>query len=378
MNLFEMLSNKKFKLSGNIDERYFQPNDDGTYSATPLFIYNVARDVAADIKAIVIGTKNETYTTVANNKGAGYDVVDSWAKHEHDADWGVKYEKQIKEADKKWKEYRNSHLDEFEQNKSTVDVGDIPTARFFSAYRPDFGSKSVSELMSMYKEAVELKKKYGDELRDTLPQRPGNLISKDEFKDAHDKLRAEIAKKVGLPEDDYKAPTIHIKEKVSLIRSNSKVYKAIPNADGSDFEDYVKGLVTHLTSSTPKAYNEEWKALHTNITDFCNNLSSGGRGTMFVKSRSTAKDGMNVSIYTGNIDDDDENRIKLCGISKVNPDDTFYTFTLYLTSSGKRPVRQISTKAELINTLKDLVDVLKENRLKDYIKCVEYAIGKID
>lgn len=376
MNLFEFLSTKKFKLSGNIDEKYFQPNDDGTYSATPLFIYNVARDVAADIKAIVIGTEDKTYTTVSDNNGEGYDIVNTWEKRQHDDDWSMKYKKQYEKADAEWKKYRNSHPDEFEQNKSTVDVGDIPTARFFSAYHPDFGSKSISELMSMYKEASELKKKYGDELRDTLPQRPGNIVSKKEFKKKHQEIHKQYERDAGIPEDDSKF-TIHINKRVSIIKSNSKVYRAIPNADGSDFEDYVKGLVNHLGSSTPEAYQKEWEALHTDIVDFCNNLSSGGRGTMLVKSRSTAKDGMNVSIYTGNIDDDDENRIKLCGISKVNPDDTFYTFTLYLTSSGKRPVRQISTKAELINTLEDLVDVLNENRLKDYIKCVKYAIGKI-
>ena len=74
MTLFEMLSTKKFTLSGNIDERYFKLNDDGTYSATPLFMHNVARDVANDIKAIIIGTDDPNYVTHSDNKGAGYRV----------------------------------------------------------------------------------------------------------------------------------------------------------------------------------------------------------------------------------------------------------------------------------------------------------------
>ena len=76
---------------------------------------------------------------------------------------------------------------------------------------------------------------------------------------------------------------------------------------------------------------------------------------------------MNVSIYTSDKSEDDNGRRRLCGISKVNPDDTFYTFTLYITSGGKRPVRQISTKAELKKTLEDLIDVLEYNDMTEYI-----------
>lgn len=379
MNLFEMLSTKKFQLSGNIDDRYFKPNDDGTYSATPLFIHNVARDVANDIKAIIIGTDDPNYVTHSDNKGAGYEKVDSWAKHEHDAAWGVKYKTQIEAADKKWKEYRAAHMDEFDQNGSTVATGDIPTTRFFSAYHPDFSGMSNADLMSMYKEAMELGKRYGDndDLRGTLPQRPGNLISKEEFKEAHAALKRKIAEEVGLPEDDYKAPTIHQDDRASLIRSNSKAFKAIQNADGSEFEGYVDGLIAHLTSSTPEAYQKEWEALYTNIEDFCDNLERGGRGTKLVVSRSNAKDAMNVSIYTADKDGTDNGRRRLCGISKVEPTDTFYTFTLYITSGGKRPVRQIATKAELKKTLEDLIEVLEENDMNEYVDCVQNAIDAI-
>lgn len=376
MNLFEFLSTKKFKISGNVDERYFQKNEDGTYRATPLFKYNVARDVSNDIKAIIIGTDDPNYVTHSNNKGAGYDKIDSWAKHEHDAEWGVKYKTQIEAATKLWKEYRDSHPDEFDQNAPTVATGDIPTTRFFSAYHPDFGGMSNSELMSMYKEAVELKKRFGDELKDSLPQRPGNLISKPEFKDAHNKLRADIAKKVGLPEDDYKAPVVHEDDRASLIRSNSKAFKAIQNADGSMFDNYIEGLVSHLASSTPEAYQKEWEELYTNIEDVCNNLERGGRGTKLNIQRSNAKDAMNISIFTAN-KGDGEDRKKLANISKVEPGDAFYTFTLYITSGGKRPVRQIATKAELRKTLEDLIDVLEDNDLNDYVDCVQNAIDSL-
>lgn len=376
MNLFEMLSTKKFTLTGNIDERYFTKNDDGTYKATPLFMHNVARDVANDIKAIILGTDDHNYVTHTNNKGAGYDVIDTWAAHEHDAKWQTKYKKEIAEEAKMWKEYQKSHPDEFDQNRPTIAVGDVPTARFFSAYHPDFSGMSNVELMSMYKEAMELNKKYGDELRDTLPQRPGNLVSKAEFKDTHRQIREANRQKVGLPEDTFKAPTIHKDDRASLIRSNSKAYKAIANADGSAFEDYVNGLVSHITSSTPEAYQKEWEELYTNIEDVCDNLERGGRGTKLVVSRSNAKDAMNVSLYTANKGEDDGRR-RLAGIAKVNPEDSFYTFTLYITSGGKRPVRQIATKADLRKTLEDLIDVLEYNDLNDYIDCVQNAIDNI-
>lgn len=375
MTLFEMLSTKKFTLSGDIDTRYFKLNDDGTYSATPLFIHNVARDVANDIKAIIISTDDPAYVTHSDNKGAGYDQNDTWAKHEHDAAWQVKYKTQIEAEAKLWKEYQQAHLDEFEQNAPTIATGDIPTTRFFSAYHPDFSGMSNAELMSMYKEATELSKKYGDELRETLPLRPGNLISKEEFKEAHRKIREANRAKVGLPEDDFVVPKIHKDDRASLIRSNSKAYKAILNADGTAFNDYVDGLIKHLTSSTPEKYQKEWEELYTNIEDVCDSLERGGRGTKLVVSRSNAKDAMNISIYTANKDDEDRRR--LANISKVNPDDTFYTFTLYITSGGKRPIRPISTKADLRKALEDLIDVLENNDLTEYVDCVENAIESI-
>ena len=228
----------------------------------------------------------------------------------------------------------------------------------------------------MYKEAIELKKRFGDELKDSLPQRPGNLISKPEFKDTHNKLRADIAKKVGLPEDDYKAPVVHEDDRAPLIRSNSKAFKAIQNADGSMFDNYIEGLVSHLASSTPEAYQKEWEELYTNIEDVCNNLERGGRGTKLNIQRSNAKDAMNISIFTAN-KGDGEDRKKLANISKVEPGDAFYTFTLYITSGGKRPVRQIATKAELRKTLEDLIDVLEDNDLNDYVDCVQNAIDSL-
>lgn len=377
MNLFEMLSTKKFQLSGNIDERYFKPNDDGTYSATPLFIHNVARDVAADIKAIVIGTDDPTYVT--HTAKPGNEVKDTWAEHEHNAEWNVKYKAQNEAFEKKWKEYKDAHPDEFEQNAPTIATGDIPTTRFFSAYHPDFSGMSVADLMAMYKEALELGKRYGsdDDLRGTLPMRPGNIGSKAEFKEAHAALKAKIKEEVGLPEDTWVCPRVSKEEVISIVRSNSKVFKAIQNADGSEFEGYVDGLVAHLTSSTPEAYQKEWEALYTNIEDFCDNLERGGRGTKLVVSRSNAKDAMNVSIYTADKDGSDNGRRRLCGISKVEPTDAFYTFTLYITSGGKRPVRQIATKAELKKTLEDLIEVLEENDMNEYVDCVQNAIDAI-
>lgn len=375
MNLFEMLSTKKFNLTGNIDERYFQKQDDGTYKATPLFMHNVARDVAADIKAIILGTDDPNYVT-HNYKSK--EVKDTWAEHEHDSAWKVKYKKEIEAADKKWKEYRDSHLNEFVQNTPTIATGDISTTRFFSAYHPDFAGMSNSELMSMYVEANALAKRYGDDadLRGTLPMRPGNLISKPEFKDAHNALRKQIAENVGLPEDNYVVPKITKDDTASLIRSNSKAYKAIQPADGSMFDGYIDGLVGHLTSSTPEAYQKEWEELYTNIEDVCDGLTRGGRGTKLVVSRSNAKDAMNVSIYTADKGDGNDRR-RLVGISKVEPTDAFYTFTLYLTSGGKRPVRQIATKSDLRRALEDLVTVLEDNELEEYVPSVENAIDTI-
>ena len=378
MTLFEMLQTKKFKLSGNIDERYFKPNDDGTYSATPLFMYNIARDISADIKRIIIGSDDPTYVTHSTNNGKGYGQVDSWAKHEHDATWNVKYKAQIEKADTLWKEYRNKHLDQFDQNAPTIATGDIPTTRFFSAYHPDFSGMSNADLMRMYVEAQALAKRYGDnnDLRDTLPQRPGNYVSKEQYKAEHDAIKKDIYKKVGLPEDDYQPPIIHVDDRPALIRSNSKAYKAITPADGSMFEDYINGLTAHLTSSTPDAYQKEWEELYTDIEDVCNSLTRGGRGTKLVVSRSNAKDAMNISIYTAD-KGGDMARKRLANISKVSPDDTFYTFTLFITSGGKRPVRQIATKADLRKTFEDLIDVLEANELNEYVDCIQNAIDTI-
>ena len=377
MTLFEMLSTKKFKLSGNIDERYFKPNDDGTYSATPLFIHNVARDIVKDIKSYVISTDDATYVK-HTPKADDYTVKDTWEEHEHNAEWGVKYKKQTEAFDKKWKEYRDSHPDEFKQNESTIAVGDIPTARFFSAYHPDFSGKSVSELMSMYKEALELSNRYGDntDLRNTLPQRPGNLTSKEEFVVAHKAIKKKFAEEVGLPEDTWVCPRVHKDEVISLVSTNSKVFKSITNADGDKFNDYISGLIDHITSSTPEAYQKEWEELYTKIEDVCDNLTRGGRGTKLNIQKSNAKNAMNISIFTSDIGSGEPRR-KLANISKVEPKDDFYTFTLFITSGGKRPVRKIATKADLRDVFENLIDVLEDNDLKEYIDCVQNAIDSI-
>ena len=379
MNLFEMLSTKKFNLTGNIDERYFQKQDDGTYKATPLFMHNVARDVANDIKAMIINSDDPNYVTHSNNKGEGFDVKDTWAEHEHNAAFSTKWKVQLEKEAEMWKEYQKSHKDEFDQNAPTIATGDIPTTRFFSAYHPDFTGKSNAELMAMYKEATELSKRYGDELRDTLPQRPGNLMSKPEFKDAHQALRRANKVKLGIPmdeEDKWTCPMVHKDDRASLIRSNSKVFKAITNADGSEFEDYVNGLVTHLTGSTPEQYQKEWEELYTDIDDACNNLTRGGRGTKLAIQRSNAKNAMNIAIFTADKGDGND-RIKLAGINKVEPNDPFYTFTLYLTAGCKRPVRPIATKNDLRVALTDLITVLEDNDKKEYIDCVQNAIDNI-
>ena len=377
MTLFEMLSKKVFKLSGNIDERYFQKNDDGTYSATPLFIYNVSRNVASDIKRIILASKDPNYTTVSTNDGNGYDENDSWASHEHNAAWGVKYKTQIEAEAKLWKQYQQAHIDEFDRNKDTIATGDIPTTRFFSAFHFDFNGMSNAELMSMYKEAAELNKKYGDDLRETLPMRPGNLVSKPDFKAKHQADKAKIREKVGLPEDTWVCPTVHKDERVSILRSNSKAYKAITNADGSEFENYVNSLVDHLCSSTPEEHRKEWERLYTNIEDICDGLTRGGRGTKLVISRSNAKDAMNISIYTSDKSPDNPNRKRLANISKVNPEDDFYTFTIFMSVNGRRPVRQISTNRQLKEAFEDFIELLKFNGLDEYIDCVENAVNVI-
>lgn len=378
MNLFESLSTKKFQLTGNIDDRYFKQNDDGTYSATPLFIYNVARDVANDIKSIIIHSDDPAYVNHTNNDGKGYDENDSWAKHEHDAAWNVKYKDQIEAVNKKWKEYREAHPDEFDQNAPTVATGDIPTTRFFSAYHPDFSGLSNAELMSMYKEALELGKRFDNkgDLRENLPLRPGNYRSKQEFDKEHKRIKKEIEMEVGLPEDTWECPKVHKDDRTSIIRSNSKAFKAIQNADGSAFDDYVNGLIDHITGSTPEAYQKEWEELYTNIEDVCNNLERGGRGTKLVISKSNAKQSMNVSIYTAD-KGDGVTRRRLAKICKQEPTDAFYTFTLFITSGGKRPVRQIATKADLRKTFEDLIEVLNDNDLSEYVDCVQNAIDSI-
>ena len=378
MTLFEMLSTKKFNLTGNIDNRYFTPNDDGTYSATPLFIYNVSRDVAEDIKKIIITSDDPTYVTHNNNKGAGYDVKDTWIEHEHLSEWNTKYKKKIEEEAKLWKDYQLAHRDEFDQNAGTIATGDIPTTRFFSAYHPDFTGLSNAELMSMYKEAIELGKRYGsdDDLRGTLPIRPGNLMSKPEFAENHKAIRKANREKLGIPEDTFVCPTKHLDDRASLIRSNSKVFKDIANADGTMFEDYINGLTEHLTGSTPEQYQKEWEELYTNIEDVCDSLTRGGRGTKLVVSRSKAKDAMNISIYTADKGDGGDRR-KIATINKVEPGDAFYTFTLFITAGGKRPVRQIAKKSDLRKTFEDLIDVFNENDLTEYIDCIQNAIDTI-
>lgn len=356
----------------NIDTRYFRDNGDGTFTPTPLLIYNIARDAESYFKQRIF----ELDDSKSFHTESLREVKDTWAEKTHNDQWNFKYGELIKEATKRWHEYRNSHPDEFEVRFKRIDIGGIDEARFFAGYSPDV-KLGLTDTIKSYNAARELLARFAAPNKDgeagpeysSLPfEEP--LYSKEEFVEAHKALRAKISQELGIPDDDFVVTKI---EKL-VPRINNKKCVAV-GADDTNMKPFIDGLITHITSSNAQEFKAKREEVLTLINqDFVMAFNESAKYLKAVEEKADM-----YAIYSKLTDD--SSSIKLITISKNEATDVNYKFYLSVDAEDGTSItysKIIATKADLRKAMEIAFDMLNnDNSLQKYSRDIENALEKL-
>lgn len=355
----------------NIDSRYFIDLGDGTYRATPLFIHNVARD-------LVNFTKKRIFELDDGNlyhSESLREVKDTWAEKMHDTQWKLKYGDKIAEANKRWYKYRNEHPDEFEVKFKRVSIGGEDEARFFAGYSPDI-KPGLNDTVKLYNAARELAARFaapdkdgnaGPEY-DTLPfEEP--LYSKAEFIEAHKAVRTKISEELGIPEDNFEVGKV---EKLVPRINNKKC--TVVGSDDTQMDEFVSGLISHLTSSTTAEFKKNYEECVTLINrDFILNFNDSTKSL-----KAEPSDNDSIVIWTKPTDT--TNSVKIITIGKDDPFDTTYKYNFSITTDNEtlRYNKVISTKADLRKALENTKMMIEDiPNFKCYVEDIQAQIDTL-
>lgn len=227
-----------------INPNYFQDNGNSTYLLTPLMILNIARDAEDYFKQrIFMLDKNDEYHTESIQE-----VKDIWTKNENHKLLLTSYSTELKEFEKRWKEYKINHPDEFFSKGKRVKLGGSDEARFIKSYTP-FITPNLISTIQVYNAARQLLKQYrpnGSKYKLLPMEEP--LYSKEQFADVHKAIKAKIYSELNIP----KEPVVGKVEKVICKIDNTKCSKI--NADDSELEGFYKGLINYITSTNAEEY----------------------------------------------------------------------------------------------------------------------------
>lgn len=349
---------KPFTLSGadNIDPRYFTDNGDGTYTATPLFIHNVARDAVEYFKSVIKRLDSDgTYYSEINKVRQ-----DPWAKAQHKSEWEKKYEKQIEQSAKLYKEYCDKHPEMFEERVRTC-VGGKDEAKFFAGYLPDV-TVSLAEAVAAYNAAKEVADKYkkdGAEY-ETLPKETYNA-RKPEFNEHLDMMKKKFDAQCGVPEDDWVCPNLPTTPQINW-RACKKVA-----ADDSNLEPFTMGLIEHITSSTAAKYKQEIsdakELIDEKFVDKFNDIA---------KSTKAVGDMKGIVVWTKPTDNNSAE--KFISIEKTDPSDVYYTFRVEIKNDEVEfaHARTVVTKTDLRKIITQMISIFNmDDSLKPFIDDME-------
>lgn len=275
---FETLKNQKFSFNAgaNIDPRYFVDNGDGSYSVTDLFVYTVAMSVRDKAKDYIFKADTaRQYTTESKEKTR----PDAWEVKQHELAYKAENAKAIEQKMAEWKKYQLDNPDEF------IEIEAFPTGnedqnRYLAHCRPDITFTSIDDAIGHFLAANACCAKYGkaDPARLVVgTPAPASVkpmikrVSKEEFKEKHDQIKADLDKKFGVPVNDtteWKKTDACPQETYTSVSFSRKgdVEKAIlGKAPATDhLQDFVKVLSENLVGSTPEAYRDE---LYAKLTD---------------------------------------------------------------------------------------------------------------
>lgn len=247
---------QEFQLDGkNIDPRYFVKSDNG-YKATPLLKYIIARDAKKFFRKIIDKTDNGTYVALKKEAPLTKLVKDDWASKQEKE----KYPKEFEEIDRRYAEYRESHLDEF-YLVTSINYGGEDEARFIHGYIPEV-SCSLPDAIMGYNAAKEMEQKYGtkSDNYDEIPRGKPYYKVKKEFEDQHRLMKESWYPEVGLP----KPETFKKQKEVENTTFNWRLAK-----DAGINEEIVSkygiGLIEYITHNTKEEFLKTREEMNTLI-----------------------------------------------------------------------------------------------------------------
>lgn len=374
--VLETLKDKKLTLTGNIDNRYFQDNGDGTYSPTTTLIYNILRDAQNYYKDKIF-----QLDSACNYHSEEYDVMlkDTWTEKITKEERERKYGPQLKELEKRKRDWREANPDKCNVISGSVDLGDIDEMKFFAGYTPDL-TPSLSDAVSLYKYLYEFDKEHKTELTGSMEHKPDYLKVKKEYESEYTAFYEKVAEELGIPVEPtvVKIP----RTKYSIARSNSKVMKAV-TPDDTGLEDYINGLITFLTGTDKEAFLKKRSEMITFInTDFVIDFNESSKD-LKAESDTVFTDGVEtvttIEIYTKATET--ENAEKIIVIEKEDPADKSYKYKFSIITDDEtlRYNKNINTKADLRKALEMTITMIEDiDTFKKYVKDIENTIDKLN
>lgn len=132
-------------------------------------------------------------------------------------------------ADEKWKEYRNSHLKEFDTQEVTDSLDDFTTSK--SSFIPNH-KFTLQEAVIGY---LICNEQLGEFDKAELPKFT-KLVSKKEFADKHKAIRKAIREELEIPDEEI----LQVKHVVTKVSMKPIGKKTRPNTSDSDVLDIFK------------------------------------------------------------------------------------------------------------------------------------------
>lgn len=289
MKISDLYKPQTFPKGANIDPRYWTDNGDGTYSATPILIYSIARDATEYFKKQIVKLDKEVEAQVqyggrkiklGNYHFRDVDVktVDKYENQMISREYEIKYANELKEVNAKWRAYQKSHPDEFSITYGVQKpaIGDHDENSYFNAFNFDGKALSLQEAVAACSAAMNLLAKYksGGSEYSTLPMTTSDIYrSKKEFSEKHQEIKqsfideAGIPAKVEVPEDQLPVTIGDSEPKFSSKNYQKSVKNApgitienfdekIMNAaqDEEAFGEFASDLIVYVTSTTKEQH----------------------------------------------------------------------------------------------------------------------------
>lgn len=222
----------------DLDKKYFTLTDEG-YKYSDFYIYTVASYAKSFFKDRILALDNDEdnlqFSTLITKT-----IKDEEATEQNNA----KYAEKFRIIDEKWQQYKENHLDEFNENERINSADD--TREMIKNYFVPVMSVSLLEAVQGYLCANEILKKYGkgtDEY-ERLPKYT-YLSSKSEFKQKHTNFRNDLRQRIGIP--DAEELTVMKTETVHQLKRFKKAESVI-NSD-EQLEEYSNQLTEFLVRS---------------------------------------------------------------------------------------------------------------------------------